>query len=204
MDRTETVNLGAPGLTLGARLYVGGVAQDASGVVANDRGQGDYDFDVPLPRPYSLVIYETADPARALWIFNEQAPAAVRNVPIPAAVSTSGYGLTQVVAGADTVLRLQVTGLPFDPSGAVAELDLIRIGGAPVIAGLVAAVSGVLAVAGAYACTLTATLPWSAWPASPAPVTGYYFGRFSLVLGPSRTVLPADTSLRLELTGEPS
>jgi hypothetical protein len=204
MDRTETVNLGAAGLDLGARLYVGGVAQDASGVVTNDRGSGDYDFDVPLSPPYSLLVYEVTDPARALWNFERAAPLAFQPVAVPVAVVTATAGLVSVVAGSDSALVLQVAGLPFDPSGAVVELDLVRIGGLPTIAGLAAQVQDVVTASGRWVCTLTAALPWSAWPTSPVPVTGYYFGRFSLVLGGSRHVVPADTSLRLELTGEPS
>lgn len=204
MDRTETVNLGAPGLLLGARLYAGGVSLDASGVVVNDRGAGDYDFDVPVSPPYSLIVYELAEPDRALWVFPKAAPIAVRNVPLPAAVSTSSYGLTRVTAGADCELRMLVVGLASDPTGSTVTMDLVRIGGGKVITDLAGEVRDVLGVSGAYACTLAAPISWSAWPVDPAPVTGYYFGRFALTLGGGRTTLPADTSLRLELTGEPS
>jgi len=203
VDRTETVNLGAPGLTLGARLYVGGAEQDASGVVAHDRGSGDYDFDVPLSPPYSLVVFETSDPNRALWVFPKVAPAAVRQVPLPAAISTTTYGLTRVVAGSDSELRLLVVGLASDPTGGDVTLDLTRIGGTPNPVGIPGQIRDVLGVSGSYACTLTAAVPWSAWPTNPLPVTGFYFGRFTLTLGSSSTVLPADTSLRLELTGAP-
>lgn len=201
MDRTATVNLGAPGLSLGARLYVGGVARDASSVVVNDRGEGDYDFDVPLSPPYSLIVFETADAARALWIFPEKAPAAYRPLAIPSAIATTGYGLTRVVVGADTELQLEVSGLPADPGGAGVELRLHRIGGALTVSGVAGEIRDVVEAGGRYAGTLFAALPWSAWPTDPSPTTGYYFGQFHVDLG---WILPADTSLRLELSGAPS